>query len=132
MMRNLFKFKKCNKNTKWVIYSKSFMGKMLKSHPMVAPVLINSHIEFLNKGGKEHKHYYEQSDVMSTILLPKINEINKNKDCKQLYAERMVTQKGIFDVMLSSTLEEQLEFLNWYYNKILPVDILLVGDEKIT
>ena len=121
-MKDLFKFKKCNKTTKWVVYSKEFFDKMLNSHPMASPVLINSHIDFLNSYQElEYKHHYEQQCVMDEILLPKINEINKGKNWKQLYADRLVNYKGIFDVALSSHLDERLEFLDWYYNLIFPL-----------
>lgn len=121
-MKHFFKTKKCNDYTKWVVYSDDFYKKLLESHPFTPSVFISFHLKFLDKCfTKTHKHHFSQSDPLNDLTIPKINEINKNKNINQLYAQRMVSRDGLFDTEISDTPEKQLEFLNWYFNLIYPL-----------
>lgn len=121
-MKHFFKTKRCNDTTKWVVYSDDFYEKLLGSHPFTPSVFISFHLRYLNKSSiKTHKHHFSQSDPLNDSTIPKINEINKNKNINQLYAQRIVSREGLFDVELSMTPEEQIEFLNWYFNLIYPL-----------
>lgn len=122
-MKNLFKFKKCNNTTKWVCYSDEFLDKMNKSHPMAAPILVQSHLDFLNNDSK-YKHLWDldQTSSFHETHLSKINELIKNKTLHQHYAYLMVSTPRIFDVLISTNLEERLSFLNYYLNLIYPLN----------
>lgn len=88
---------------------------------MAPPIWISAHLRFLNKNSpKIHKLYHLQSDELNDVIVPKINDINKDKNIHQSYAERLVSLEGIFDAVISDTPEKQLEFLNWYFGLIYP------------